>query len=591
MTRRGRWRWGWLIGLALLWPVVGVALGGDSSPSQADPKAAPILPLGVDPRLLPPWSQIGAIVLSSYILEDPTTVLTGLLVKQGQLDWWVGLTGIFVGIFSGDLGLYAIGWVAGRRALRWRAVARRLPVHQVEALGRWFDRHGWTAVLASRFIPGTRLPLYVAAGALGKEPLRFAAWTCLAVAIWAPAMLLLVVVLGGAAASPLRAIFGEHSWLGAIAAVVVVLAAVRVATLAATPIGRARLVVAVSRWFRVEFWPAWLFYLPVVPWYAWLSLRHRGLTVWTLANPGIPQGGVVGESKLEILLQLDRGMIVPSGRVGGGEDASADRWAALEALMGERGWSWPLVLKPDAGQRGAGVKLVRAPEGARQYFDANAGPILVQTYDPGPCEAGVFYYRFPGERQGHILAITDKVFPVLEGDGRHTVEQLIWRHRRYRMQAGVFLQRHELQRDRVLARGERLPLAMAGNHCQGTLFRDGSHLATAALRDALDLAVASFRGFHFGRFDLRYADADALRRGEGFRIVELNGVTSEATAIYDPDWSLWRRYRLLLRQWSLAFAIGDTVRRTQAATAIGGVDLLRLLRGYYRGRSVEAVSD
>jgi hypothetical protein len=39
-------------------------------------------------------------------------------------------------------------------------------------------------------------------------------------------------------------------------------------------------------------------------------------------------------------------------------------------------------------------------------------------------------------------------------------------------------------------------------------------------------------------------------------VVELNGVTSEATHIYDPANRLLAGYRVLLNQWRMAFEIG-----------------------------------
>src|SRR5436305_187779 len=81
---------------------------------------------------------------------------------------------------------------------------------------------------------------------------------------------------------------------------------------------------------------------------------------------------------------------------------------------------------------------------------------------PGWPEAGVVYYRSPGEDKGRFFSITDKVFPVLVVDGVRTLEELIWRHPRYRMQAVTFLARHDAERGRVLAAGERFPLALAG---------------------------------------------------------------------------------------------------------------------------------
>lgn len=45
--------------------------------------------------------------------------------------------------------------------------------------------------------------------------------------------------------------------------------------------------------------------------------------------------------------------------------------------------------------------------------------------------------------------------------------------------------------------------------------------------------------------------------GRNLKIIELNGVTSEATHIYDPKLSLFDAYRVLFRQWRIAFEIGN----------------------------------
>ncbi|MGI4878788.1 MAG: hypothetical protein ACRYG4_15015 [Janthinobacterium lividum] len=62
-----------------------------------------------------------------------------------------------------------------------------------------------------------------------------------------------------------------------------------------------------------EFWPGWLFYLPVWLWVAWLSLRHRGIRLPLVANPLFPAGGLFGEVKSDILDQLG-GDAPPRGR-------------------------------------------------------------------------------------------------------------------------------------------------------------------------------------------------------------------------------------------------------------------------------------
>ena len=47
-----------------------------------------------------------------------------------------------------------------------------------------------------------------------------------------------------------------------------------------------------------------------------------------------------------------------------------------------------------------------------------------------------------------------------------------------------------------------------------------------------------------------------LREGRGLQVIELNGVSAEATHIYDPGVSVWEAYRVMFRHWRLAFTIG-----------------------------------
>jgi len=193
----------------------------------------------------------------------------------------------------------------------------------------------------------------------------------------------------------------------------------------------------------------------------------------------------------------------------------------------------------------------------------------------------VFYYRIPGEERGRIFSITDKVFPVVVGDGRSTLAELIWSHPRYRMQGAVFLTRHAAVAARVLGSGEVLALGFAGNHCQGTLFRDETHLVTPELEAAFDATAKHFDGFFVGRFDVREADETEFRAGRGFAIVELNGATGESTNLYDPSWPLWCAYRTLFRQWALLFRTGaaNRARGHRPATVR---ELFGLLRAHDR---------
>ena len=79
-------------------------------------------------------------------------------------------------------------------------------------------------------------------------------------------------------------------------------------------------------------------------------------------------------------------------------------------------------------------------------------------------------------------------------------------------------------------------------------------------------------------------------RGRNFKVVELNGVTSEATHIYDPANGLLAAYRVLFKQWRLAFEIGALC-RARGARVTPLFELLTLTyRGFYdvRGRAFGA---
>lgn len=554
----------------------------------ADQPVHRVLPLNIELRqTTSPWLKMAIIAGATFIVEDPVSVAVGLLIRDGQLDLFVGLFALLIGIFLGDVGLYLVGRHFGQRVLRWKVVQGWLPVSQSDKLGAWFDRHGWQAIFASRFVPGTRLPLFIAAGAVGAKAWVFMLWVGLAVVIWTPAVVIAAIVFGETATSPIRKLLGE-GWLTVGLALVVLVLAIHAVPKVFSLYGRAQLVRQLSRLWRWEFWPALCFYFPFAWWWAWHALRHGGPKTITAVNPSMPMSGLALESKAQIMAKFEHAPeTLPSELIASGE--TDVRLAQVEAASERMGW--PLILKPDCGQRGVGVRKVEDLDAARGVLELESQSMVVQRYDPGPKEIGVFFVREPGQDSGRIFSITDKVFPVLEGDGQRTLRQLILKDRRLRMQADTFLHRHRGRWHWIPEAGQRVPMAMAGNHAQGTLFRDGSRFHTPQLEAAIDTYVRHDPGFHFGRMDLRYADDDALRRGEGFAVVEVNGITSESTNMYDPSWPITRAYRLMAEQWRIAFAIGQ-------ANMAAGVEpdshraMLALLWRWWRNKGpIESVAD
>jgi hypothetical protein len=320
-----------------------------------------------------------------------------------------------------------------------------------------------------------------------------------------------------------------------------------------------RMVARLAKW---EFWPGWIFYPPVALYCVWQGIKHHSFSLPAIANLNQKNGGIVGESKIGILSKLmatSPELTAEAFLVEG--DSAAIRLARISELCLEHEITMPFVLKPDIAQRGAGFKKIQSIEGMREYLSRVRVPLILQRYVAAPYEAGIFYYRFPGEPKGHILGITRKVFPCVTGDGIRTIRELIDADSRAQLIAHTYLQRFGAEAERVIARGEPLRLVEAGNHCQGCEFRDGSELFTHELLGTFDSISQNLRGFFVGRFDVRYSSDDELRHGRNFQIIELNGAASEATHIYDSRNSLWSAYRTLFRQWRIVYAIGAANRR------------------------------
>src|ERR1700756_5587608 len=133
-----------------------------------------------------------------------------------------------------------------------------------------------------------------------------------------------------------------------------------------------------KRWSRWEFWPPYLFYPPVVAYIAYLGIRFRSWTLFTAANPAIPAGGFVGESKHQILEHLKNASPwLPCSTLLASR-APTHRISEAEEFMREHGLHFPVVLKPDAGQRGSGVAIVRSSEQLFEYLTHSLFPAILQ---------------------------------------------------------------------------------------------------------------------------------------------------------------------------------------------------------------------
>ncbi len=525
------------------------------------------------------------LALATLISEDLTCLLAGWLVSLGRLSFPHASLACFLGILVGDLMLYLLGRVAGRPALRRRPLSWFVKPESLDKASHWMQTRGARVIFLSRFTPGLRLPTYLLAGALHTRFLSFTAYFALACAIWTPILVGLSAYFGQQL-MPEDGDIGASLWKVVPVFIGLWIVIRKLLLPACTWRGRRRLVGSFLRLRGFEFWHPIAIYGPIVPYMLWLSLRHRSLAPFSATNPGILGSGFAGESKGDIL-------------DGFGDDPRIPKYLRLQAslatevamervLVWQAGLAspWPIAIKPDIGERGKGVFIVRTKDEMQAALQNSSAPCVVQEFITGP-EFGVLFKRDPSTGQGEILSITTKRLPSVTGDGVHAIGDLVYMDRRAIAMADAHEQDLGNRWTEVPARGEEVRLVDVGTHSRGAVFLDGQHLNSPALLHAIDDLSRAFlpkmpgvhglQGMYLGRYDLKAPSKRAFSEGRDLVVIELNGITSEPTHIYDPKHGPMFGWRALANQWKHAYAIGAH-NLQHGAPGMGLWALLRLWR-------------
>lgn len=161
---------------------------------------------------LPPSAIAAILVAGGFVSEDLTCVSAGVLVSKGSISYFLSAVACTIGVWTSDSLLYLWGFL-GNRGLLDRAPLRWfIKREQLERGTGLFRKHGAKLLLLSRFMPGSRVALYLAAGALNYPYYRFAAWMGLAAVVWAPTMVWLSMTLGDALLGWLEA-YERIAWI------------------------------------------------------------------------------------------------------------------------------------------------------------------------------------------------------------------------------------------------------------------------------------------------------------------------------------------------------------------------------------------
>ena len=295
--------------------------------------------------------------------------------------------------------------------------------------------------------------------------------------------------------------------------------------------------------------------VPVVCLWLWEALKAGNLAFFTTVNPSLYMSGLYGTPKHQIN-RLIPAHLLPNTVFVGSEQKDID-W--LVQRMNQQGLDYPVIVKPDIGERGLNVFKVHAKEDLQAIIEVVEGDLLVQEFVDLPLEITILCYRAPLSGTGGVTSVCYKEFLSVTGDGVSTIRDLINESPR------AILQRQRLagmmDLDRIPADGERVDLEPIGNHNRGTKFINGESMLDERLEAAMLDILDAMEGVHFGRLDMKANSLEDLREGKNFKVLEFNGVNSEPVHIYDPGHGIWRAYRDWARHWRLIGRIAHEQRQ------------------------------
>jgi hypothetical protein len=308
-----------------------------------------------------------------------------------------------------------------------------------------------------------------------------------------------------------------------------------------------RFIIRLKSW---EYWPVYVFNIPVLGIWIWNALKARDCFFFTLTNPGIETGGFFGESKSAIMQHIPDAFKPTTILLKA--NLSAEE---ITATWNQSGLSFPVIAKPEVGERGWLISKIHSHEELKAYLQNHPIDIILQSYVDLPLELSIMVYQMPDEREAAVTSICEKHFLQVRGDGISSLGQLIIRQDRAVLQFEKLWGKFGHRWDEVVVKDEIVILENIGNHCRGTMFLNRNAEIDEKIKSVIVPLLLSMPGVFYGRFDMRVGSWEGLRSGRDIRILEFNGTSSDPAHIYQPGYSLWQAYRDMASHWNVMYRI------------------------------------
>lgn len=295
-----------------------------------------------------------------------------------------------------------------------------------------------------------------------------------------------------------------------------------------------------------EYWPIYIFNIPVVFIWIWNAIRCRDFFFFALTNPGIETGGFFGESKSNILKHIPKDFKPITELI---QVPISDE--ELKKQFQDSGLQFPIIAKPEVGERGWLIAKLNHVDDVLNYVHQHPIDTLLQSYIDLPLEVSIMVYTMPNGSRSEVTSICEKYFLQIKGDGVSSIGQLIMKQDRAVLHLEKLISRFGNRWDEVLPKEERLILEHVGNHCRGTTFLNRNDQIDEDINRVMVMLLQSMPDVYYGRFDMRVGSWEDLRAGKNIRVLEFNGTSSDPAHIYQPGYSLWRAYRDLAYHWKV----------------------------------------
>ena len=502
------------------------------------------------------WVLMLIILACTLVAEDPTCLATGLLVGAGLIDFWSGTAACLVGIFIGDLFLYVAGRILGRAALSKAPLKWFVSEYDVDRMSAKFgSTKGMAVIVSSRFIPGSRVPTFVAAGLMKLNPAKLGFLFFIAAALWTPPLVLIGKHVGPTIMEEFK-VYHHQAGLIVIALLLGVFVFFHYVMPAFTWAGRRALKAKARRLTNHASMPDWRLGIPGFLHRIALALKYGNPAIYAVANPGLGHlGGVAGEEKSLLMTPFaGHPLLARFERIPSGDKTT--RLARLAEVVRSGKLAYPLVIKPDEGENGVAVRILADEDDATQWFaEFPKVDALVQPRVSGR-EYEILWSRAPKAAEGRILAVVEKLTVSVQGDGKHTLERLIRASDTALDNAEAFIRRNAGREDFVPPAGENVTLSEIGSVAKGARVSVRHGLADAeGANRALNDLLAKTPGVNWVRLDVRAESDEAFSAG-CFTVTEIEGAGRVSSAMRDAEMRSRDIHAMLEKQRSAAYAAG-----------------------------------